>query len=493
MSISNKDQQIDQYDAVVVGSGPNGLAAAITLAQQGLRVHIIEGHSEVGGGMRTSELTLPGFQHDVCSTAHPMAMLSPFLKSLPLDQHGLEWVLPEIPVAHIVDKDEAVFLYQSIDETAKELGKDERAYKRYFTKLSDKIDAVAQDILRPINPLPKDPISFLRFGIRAMLPASLGTRLFFKTKKGRALFAGNAAHSILPLNQLFTSAVAVSLMAGAHKVGWPFAKGGSVSIANAMLSYFESLGGTYKTGKWINQMDDLPSSKAYLFDLNPAQLVKISGTSLPKRYKERLMNFKHGAGVYKLDIALDGPIPWKNKKLQKAGTIHLGGDLDEIENSEALCWQTNRSLEPFILLTQPTLFDKTRAPESKHIVWLYCHTRPHEKTDLRDQLIEKIETHAPGFKSLILETNTMTPTDFENYNPNYVGGDIIGGSQEWRQLFTRPLLQKNPYETKNPKIFLCSSSTPPGGGVHGMCGYWCGVRVLQKVFRISKPLLTSKD
>jgi len=470
-----------ELDAVVVGSGPNGLAAAIALANEGLRVHVIEGHDEIGGGMRTAELTLPGFQHDVCSTAHPMGILSPFLASLPLERYGLEWAQPEVPVAHALEGGRAALLHRDVRETAAGLGRDEKNYRRYFEPIVKVLPELCTDILRPIG-LPRHPISFARFGMRAMLPAAPAARVLFRETEARALFAGNAAHSILPLNQMFTSGVATVLMAAGHAVGWPFARGGSQSVAKAMAALFEELGGSIETGRWIRAMSDLPTAKAYLFDLNPAQLVKIAGEELPESFGNRLDRFRHGAGVYKLDMALSGPISWSNPELQRAGTVHLGGPIAEIEKSERACWEGRHVDQPFTLLTQPSLVDPTRAPAGKAVAWAYCHVPSGSTVDHREAVLGQIERFAPGFRKTVLALHEMKCADFERYNPNYVGGDIIGGAQDWRQLFTRPVVQRDPYATPDPRLFLCSASTPPGGGVHGMCGHGAARSVLHKVF-----------
>lgn len=460
----------NKYDAVVVGSGPNGLSAAIALAQRGERTLLLEGADSVGGGTRTEELTLPGFHHDFCSAVHPTGILSPFWKQLPLDQFGLEWIPSKASVAHPLDDEEAVLLTQSLEETTANLGPDGAAWMRMVKPFVWRADELLADSLKPLG-IPQSPFLLARFGMKALWPATTLANWSFKGKRARALFAGCAAHSVLPLDMPFSSAIGLMFAVMGHVENWPVAKGGSEAIARALASYFESLGGEIVVNTWIKNFDQLPEAKRYFFDTDPRQLAKIAADLLPASYRRRLQRYNYGPGVFKVDYALNGSIPWRDPRCLQASTVHVGGTLAEIAASEKDAWKARDSDRPFIMVCQQSEFDLGRAPEGQHTGYAYCHV-PHNSTrDWTPYIEHQIERFAPGFKDRILAKKATTPQDFQLYNPNYVGGAITGGAADITQLFTRPVARLNPYSTPNPKIFICSASTPPGGGVHGMCGY----------------------
>lgn len=464
------------YDAVIVGSGPNGLAAAILLQQNGLSVLVLEGKAEIGGGLRSAELTLPGFVHDVCSAIHPLAAGSPFFQQLPLADHGLEYIYPEIAAAHPFDNGTAAVLKQSVEETASLLGADEQTYLDLVQPIVRDWPSIAPDVLGPLH-FPKHPLAMARFGFPALTSAMhLAKR--FKTTEAKGLFAGMAGHSIQPLSNMATSAIALVLMANGHLKGWPIPKGGSNHIANALASYFMSIGGKIETGVYVKSMEQLPSARAVLFDISPRQLLQIAGHKFSSIYKWQLERYRYGMGVFKMDWALDAPIPFKAEICSKAGTIHIGNTLEEIAYSEQQIWKGQHPEKPYILLAQQSLFDATRAPAGKHTAWAYCHVPNGSTVDMTADMENQIERFAPGFKERILAKHTMNAMQVEEYNPNYIGGDINGGVIDIGQLFTRPALRWSPYKTSAKGIYLCSASTPPGGGVHGMCGYYAAKRVL---------------
>ncbi|MEJ2718986.1 MAG: NAD(P)/FAD-dependent oxidoreductase [Deltaproteobacteria bacterium] len=469
------------YDAVVVGSGPNGLAAAITIAREGRSVLVLEAGGTIGGGTRTGELTLPGFRHDVCSAVHPLALVSPFFRSLDLASHGLEWVQPPVPLAHPLDDGEAVLLERSLDATAAGLGPDAEPYGQLIGPALRNVDGLARDLLRPLG-FPGGPAAFLRFARRAMRPAAVLAREWFVGERARALFAGNSAHSILPLENRSTASFGLLLCTLGHAVGWPIARGGSQSVADALASILRSWGGTITVDRPVSSIDDLPPARAYLFDVTPRQLARIAGQRLPSAYRERLEQHRHGPGVFKADWALDHPIPWKDPACARAGTLHLGGTLDEIATSERNAWQGIPSEKPFVLLAQPSLFDPSRAPEGMHTVWAYCHVPNGCEVDMTDRIEAQIERFAPGFRDRIRARHVMSPADMEAYNPNYVGGDIVGGIQSFGDLFVRPMGRWRAYATPVKGLYVCSSSMPPGGGVHGMCGHLAATRALRDLF-----------
>ncbi|WP_340103695.1 phytoene desaturase family protein [Rhodohalobacter sp. 8-1] len=477
------------YDAIIVGSGPNGLSAAIRLAEQGLSVKVFEASSTIGGGMRTKELMQPGFHHDICSAIHPLAASSPYLKHLPLDKFGLEWIIPEFPVAHPMDDGDAVVMHHSMSETIDELGSDGAAWRSALEPISDNWDSLTADFLGPLR-FPKHPINLALFGLKALQPASMFKKRF-KEPRAKALFAGLAAHSILPLDAISTSAIGLVLGAAGHAVGWPLPKGGSQSIANAMAGYFKSLGGEIETDSEITSLDQLPSHRALLLDITPRQFIQIAGDRLPENYVSRLKKFRYGSGVFKIDYILSEPVPWKDSRCKRAGTIHLGGTFDEIAAGEAVMDSGKHAEKPYILIAQQSNFDDTRTPDDRHTLWAYCHVPNGSTRDMTTEIESQIERFAPGFKDTIEERHTMNTDQFHDYNANYFGGDINGGRQDIWQLFTRPIHLINPYATPAEGVYLCSSSTPPGGGVHGMCGYHAATLALRQEFGMTTKSLTS--
>lgn len=469
-----------KYDAVVIGSGPNGLAAAITMAQEGLSVKVIEAADTIGGGTRTKELTLPGFQHDICSAIHPMAKTSPFLRSLPLKEYGLEWIYPEYPLAHPLDNEPAAVLYQSFSETVDFLEDDGRAYQKLFEPLVQNWNTLAPQLLGPLSLIPDTPILMAKFGFKALQSAEGLARSTFSTSRAKALFAGLAAHSILPLNKLSTSAIGLVLGAVGHVENWPYPKGGSHAITRAMADYFRDQGGEIETGRQVRSLAEIPTSKVILFNTTPTQLLDIAGDYVPSGYAKKLNNFEYGAGVFKIDLALDEPIPWQDEACKKAGTVHVGGTLEEIVSSEQCLEKHTHPEQPYVLVAQQSLFDDTRAPEGKHTCWAYCHVPSSSTKDMTEPILNQIERFAPGFRDVIIGQHIMNTTAMHEYNPNYIGGDINGGRQDITQLFTRPAGLFDPYHVPDTNMYLSSSSTPPGGGVHGMCGYHAAQSALKQ-------------
>lgn len=485
-TISSLDKR--EFDAIVVGSGPNGLAAAITMQQAGLSVLLVEAKDSIGGGLRSAELTQPGFVHDICSAIHPMAADSPFFKTLPLHQHGLELLTPPIAAAHPFDDGSAATLARSMEETAQSLGQDAKSYARLIQPLVQNWSKIAGDALGPLS-IPSHPFAMGRFGISAMMPATGLANLHFKTKGARGLFAGMAAHSIQPLSNLASSAIGLVLMAMGHINGWPIPKGGSRSIAKAMASYFMSLGGKIETGFNVKSLDQLPSAHAVLFDVTPRQLLQIAGHTFSPLYKKQLTRYRYGMGVFKVDWALASPIPFTAAECRKAGTLHLGNTIEEIATNEKATSRGAHPEKPFVLLAQQSLFDDTRAPAGKHTAWAYCHVPNGSEVDMTVAIEQQVERFAPGFRDLILDRHTLNTSQMEAYNPNYIGGDINGGIIDIGQLFTRPALRLSPYRTSAKGLYICSSSTPPGGGVHGMCGYHAASRALKDIFKLkAQPL-----
>ena len=468
------------YDAIVVGSGPNGLTAAITLQQKGLSVLIVEAKNTIGGGLRSAELTIPGFQHDICSAIHPLAVASPFFNSLPLHKHGLTFIQPKIAVAHPLDDGKSAVLSNSVEETAGLLGSDKNSYLKLIEPITKQWDALLPELLAPLH-FPKDPVNFAKFGLKALQPATWIANKF-ESREAKALWAGMAAHSIQPLSNLTTSAIGLVLMTAAHKQGWPIPKGGSQSLANALASYFMSIGGEIKTDFLVTSLDQLPSTKAILFDITPRQLLKIAGHRFSNIYKWQLEKYRYGMGVFKVDWALDGKIPFTSEQARDAGTLHLGNTFAEIAASELATSKGKHPEKPFVLLAQQSIFDDTRSPKGKHVVWGYCHVPNGSTKDMTDVIEKQVERFAPNFKERILARHTFNTVQLEEYNPNYIGGDINGGIIDLGQLFTRPALRYSPYRTSEKGLYLCSSSTPPGGGVHGMCGFHAAQRAWKDIF-----------
>jgi len=464
------------YDAIIIGSGPNGLAAAIALARAGRRVLVCEAEQTIGGGARSAELTLPGFTHDVCSAAHPLAAGSPFLRSLPLDQYGLEFIYPPVSLAHPFDDGTAALLERSVEATGETLGGDGMAYRRLMKPLVADWALLAPALLGPPR-LPRHPLALARFGLKALRSARGLAASRFAGERARGFFAGLAAHSFLPLERLATAAFGLVLGITGHAVGWPVARGGSQSIANALAAYLRSLGGEIVTGRRVASIDDLPSARAILCDVTPRQLLRLAGHRLPPNYRRRLERYRYGPAAYKVDWALNEPVPWKAEGCSRAGIVHLGGTLAEISAAESAPWRGEQADKPFVLVAQSSLFDPTRAPAGKHTLWAYCHV-PHGSTfDMTERIEKQIERFAPGFRDCVLARGVMPPAALERHNANLVGGDINGGAQDLRQLFARPTLRL--YSTPARGLYLCSSSTPPGGGVHGMCGYFAARAVLR--------------
>ncbi|HUF36960.1 MAG TPA: NAD(P)/FAD-dependent oxidoreductase [Anaerolineales bacterium] len=470
-------------DAIVVGSGPNGLAAAIRLAQAGMSVRVFERMETPGGGTRSDELTLPGYLHDICAAIHPLSLASPFLRDLPLADFGLEWVHSEVPFGHAFSPDEALLVHRDLDRTADSLGRDGRAYRRMMRRYVENWPGLMDDFLGPLPLPPKHPVLMTRFGLTALQPATMLAKRTYRDERTRAIFAGAAAHSMLPLEWLTASGFGLMLGVLAHGVGWPMAKGGSREIPRALVALLESLGGSVETGREIRSLDELPPARIVLLDLTPKGVLRIAGDRLNARYARELDRYRYGVGVCKVDWALSEPIPWKDPDLARTATVHIGGTLEQIAESEREIWEGRFSEHPFIILVQPTLFDSGRAPESRHTAWAYCHT-PHGSPEDVTGLIEaEIEHYAPGFKDVILARSSRTAVEMEAYNPNFVGGDINGGVQNLRQFFTRPAIRLNPYRIPGSfdgrKLYICSSATPPGGGVHGMCGFYAAETVLR--------------
>jgi phytoene dehydrogenase-like protein len=471
-----------EYDAVVVGSGPNGLAAAITLARAGCSVLVYEANATIGGGARSAELTVPGFLHDVCSAVHPLAAGSPFFKTLPLERIGLEWIQPDIPLAHPLDDGLAACLHRDVDLTADQLPGDSRAYRRLMKPLARNWEKLANEFLQPMLHLPRHPIALARFGIPAICPTTFLAKSLFRHEPARALFAGIAAHSFLPLEATVSSAFALVLGLAGHAVGWPIPRGGSQQISNALAGYLRELGGKIEVNRRIENLRDLPKSRAILLDVSVWEFLRIAGPRLSSRYRRRLESFRHAPGIFKIDYALSEPIPWKAEACRRAGTLHLGGDIEEIAATEREVARGKIPQRPFVLVAQQSLFDETRAPRGQHTLWAYCHVPFNCGTDMSDQIESQIERFAPGFRDCILARHTTAAADLARSNPNLAGGDISGGATNLMQLLARPILSLNPYRTPLPGVYLCSASTPPGGGVHGMCGYHAARVALREIF-----------
>ncbi len=468
-------------DAVVVGSGPNGLAAAVELARGGASVRVLEGRDQIGGGTRTAVLTLPGFLHDVCSGCHPMGILSPFFRTLDLEAHGLCWIRPRASVAHPFDGEPAVLLRRSLDETARDLAGDADAYRKLFAPFLREPHALLADLLGPLR-LPRHPLRMARFGLPGLLPATFALRARFRGVRARAVLAGCAAHSILPLERPLTAAVAMIFALTAHVEEWPVAAGGSQAITRALASYLQQLGGRIETGTPVRRLADIPPARVILFDTSPAQLANVCEPVLAARYVRRLRRYRYGPGVFKVDWALDGPIPWRDPRCLDASTVHLGGTLEET------VWRDEHPERPFVIVVQQSQFDPTRAPAGKHTGYAYCHIPSRSDVDCTAAIEQQIERFAPGFRERVLARHKTGPADLERENPNYVGGAITGGVADLFQFFARPVARLDPYSTPHPRVFLCSASTPPGGGVHGMCGYFAAQSARRRLNRLPSAL-----
>ena len=470
---------VTQVDAVVVGSGPNGLAAAVTLARAGLEVHVVEGATTPGGGCRTEELTLPGFRHDVCSAAHPLLALSPFFADPAFDALRGRLVRPEVPFAHPLDDGRAAAALPSVDATADALGVDSRAYRRLLAPLVDEVAALAAGVLAPVRRPTRHPLVLARFG-------AVGVRSLdhlagrFATPEARALLAGAAGHAVRPLSAPVTAGFALLLTAAAHAVGWPVVTGGSAAVTDALVDELARLGGTLEVGRWVGSLDELPRATAVLLDVAPAALPDLVGGALPDGYRRALGRFRPAPGVCKVDWALSGPVPWANPEIGRAATVHLGGTVAEIAASEAEVLAGRVPARPFVIFVQATVADPSRAPAGRHTGWAYCHV-PHGSTvDCTDAIEAQVERFAPGFRDTILARHTVHAAGMEAYDANYVGGDINGGAGTLRQVFTRPAVSPRPWVTPVPHTYLCSSATPPGGGVHGMCGWHAARAALRR-------------
>jgi phytoene dehydrogenase-like protein len=469
------------YDAVIVGAGPNGLAAAIVLARAGHSVLVREATSIPGGGAKSEALTLPGFTHDVCSAIHPMGLASPLFSRLPLAAHGLQWIQPPAPLAHPFDDGSAVLLERSTAATAAWLGEDGPAWQRLMDPFVVRWRHLFTDALGPLKP-PRHPLLLARFGMLGLLPATWLARTAFRGARARALFAGIAGHVTLSLRRPPSSAFGLMLSIAGHAVGWPMPRGGAGNLAGALTAYARSLGVRIETNAPVRALDDVPPSQAVLLDLTPRQILTVADGRFSTPYRQQLERFEYGLGTYKVDWALDAPVPWRSPDVARAGTVHLGGTLDEIDAARQSEWAGQPAERPLVLLSQPSLFDPSRAPEGKHVVWGYCHLPNGSTVDMTDRIEAQIERFAPGFRDRIIGRHVMGPAALEQHNANLIGGDINGGEETLRQLFFRPALRPVPYTTPDPRIFICSSSTPPGGGVHGMCGYHAARTVLRRRF-----------
>lgn len=476
---------MSSYDAIIVGSGPNGLSAAIVLAQAGLSVLVREANSTLGGGARTLELTLPGFHHDIGSAVHPMAAASPFFQSLPLHDHGLDWIQPPLALVHPLEGSPPAVLQRSIEATGATISPDCAAYRRLIEPLVRDWKILVPEILSPPIHIPSHPFAMGRFGLRALLPSATLNSLAFKGDRAKALFAGLACHSIAPLDSLASSAIGLVMAMSGHAAGWPIPRGGSQQITNTLASYLRSLGGVIETDAAVESIESLPQAKAVLFDLSPRQVARIAGRRLPAGYVKSLNRFAYGPGVFKIDWALSEPVPWTYPECSRTATLHLGGPANEIAVGERDSWGGKTPTRPFVLFAQQSLFDSSRAPRGRHTGWAYCHVPNGSTTDMTDIIEDQVERFAPGFRDVILARSTMNTARMEISNANLIGGDIGGGANNLTQLLIRPTLSLDPYRMPGEGVYLCSSSTPPGGGVHGMCGYHAARSALKHTFGIS--------
>lgn len=471
-----------KYDVVIVGSGPNGLAAAITLQQQGLSTLLVEGSDTIGGGLRTKELTLSGYKHDVCSAIHPMAMASPFMRSLPLEEYGLSFTFARYEAAHPLLRETGAVLSRNLEETIQQLGDDGKLYRSLIQDVVDRWEILAEDTMGPLR-FPKDPILLASFGWKAVLPASwVASR--FKTERAKALWAGMAAHGIQPLSNWTTSAIGMVLMAVGHRFGWAIPVGGSQSIADALATYYLKLGGEIQTEVWVKDRAALPDHRLLILDLTPKQILSIKGLNFTSSYERQLRKYRQGMGVFKVDWALSEPTPFTDLRARLAATVHIGNTFADVARAEREAHAGKVVDRPFVLFAQQSLFDRSRAPERKHTGWAYCHVPNGTEYDYTDIIENQIERFAPGFKDTILARHTYGPKALEAYNPNYIGGDINGGIMDIGQLYTRPTRSLTPYRTADSSVYICSSATPPGGGVHGMCGFHAARTALKDHFGI---------
>jgi phytoene dehydrogenase-like protein len=465
----------DKFEAVVIGSGPNGLSAAIVLARTGAAVTVREASPLIGGGARSAELTLPGFTHDVCSAVHPLAVSSPFFNTLPLD---IQWIHPDAPLAHPLDDGTAVLLERSVDATCAGLGQDGEAWRAFLEPLVERWRDLQQNLLGPPH-VPRHPLLLAKFGLRALMPTDSLVRTLFRGERARALFAGIAAHSVMPMDMRPSAAFGMILAVAGHAAGWPIPRGGAQQISDALAGHLRSLGGQIAAN---SRLETLPDATLVLCDISPRGLLALGGDRFPSEYRRRLREYRYGPGAFKMDWALDGPIPWTARECERAATVHVGGTLAEIAASERAAWEGRVASRPFVLLSQPTLFDPTRAPSGKHTAWAYCHVPNGSTMDMTDAIESQVERFAPGFRRRILARSVLPPAALQQMNPNLVGGDINGGAATLPQLFFRPT--GDTYSTPLPGVYLCSASTPPGGGVHGMCGYHAARRALARMPRL---------
>ena len=468
------------YDAVVVGSGPNGLAAAIMFAQTGRSVLVLEAQPTFGGGARSAELTLPGFIHDICSAVYPMAVGTEFLPSLPLEQHGLRWIEPPAAMAHPFDDGPPAILSKSIERTGATLGSDADAYAELVRPFVKRWDVLSADAIAPLH-LPRHPLLMARFGLEALRSARSLARGKFRGERARGFFAGLATHSVMPLTDVATASIGLVLGVVAHSDGWPIPAGGAQSVANALASYLRALGGEIVTDSPVASLGDVPNAKTIFLDLSPRGALAIAGDRFSRSYRRALGRYEHGSGVCKVDWALREPVPWRDAECATAGTLHLGGTLAEVVASEAAPHRGGHAEKPFVLAAQSSLFDATRAPAGKHTLWGYCHVPYGSSVDMSDRIERQIERFAPGFRDCILERRVTRASELGHHNANLHGGDIVGGANTLRQLFFRPVVRRVPYATSIEGVYLCSASTPPGGGVHGLCGMYAARAALSEL------------